>query len=154
MSWWDHPRQKSVVVGPIMTNAAKGRAPRQAHLAHKSPSVPGALVGRSLMITGTAGGDWGTAGGDYSNSMIHGGGRAAGLSEVARPGVRARAGVAVGERGRRRTRPSAGVTGGGRGRRRVWLVAGVARQARAPGWWRRNMRVTCWRGVSPCGNTS
>src|SRR5215472_2797312 len=36
MSWLAHRRQKSVVVGPTTTNAARGRTSRQAHLAQKS----------------------------------------------------------------------------------------------------------------------
>ena len=36
MSWLVHRRQKSVVVGPITTNAARGRTSRQAHLARES----------------------------------------------------------------------------------------------------------------------
>ena len=36
MSWLDQRRQKSVVVGPFTTNAARGRTSRQAHLAQES----------------------------------------------------------------------------------------------------------------------
>src|SRR5215469_233018 len=49
MSWLAHRRQKSVVVGPTTTNAARGRTSRQAHLAQKSQQ-PRPPAGGSLMI--------------------------------------------------------------------------------------------------------